>query len=133
MCESINISRSRCNVKPMAAHNDFGIEGEAIAERYLTTKGYFILAKNYRFEKSEIDIIAKQETTIIFVEVKARTGNRYGFPEEAISEKKKEKLMEGAEAYLLENNLQCPIRFDVIAITKSGDSAEMEHIEDAFF
>jgi putative endonuclease len=46
----------------MATHNDFGIEGEAIAERYLTTKGYFILAKNYRFEKSEIDIIAKQET-----------------------------------------------------------------------
>jgi Holliday junction resolvase-like predicted endonuclease len=41
--------------------------------------------------------------------------------------------MEGAEAYLLENNLQCPIRFDVIAITKSGDSMEIEHIEDAFF
>ena len=117
----------------MATHNDFGIEGEAIAERYLTTKGYSILAKNYRFEKSEIDIIAKKENILIFVGVKARTDNRYGFPEEAISDKKKEKLMEGAEAYLLENNLQCPIRFDVIAITKSANSIEIEHIEDAFF
>ncbi len=117
----------------MATHNDFGIEGEAIAERYLTTKGYSILAKNYRFEKSEIDIIAKKENILIFVEVKARTDNRYGFPEEAISDKKKEKLMEGAEAYLLENNLQCPIRFDVIAITKSANSMEIEHIVDAFF
>lgn len=117
----------------MATHNDFGIEGEAIAERYLTTKGYSILAKNYRFEKSEIDIIAKKENILIFVEVKARTDNRYGFPEEAISDKKKEKLMEGAEAYLLENNLQCPISFDVIAITKSANSIEIEHIEDAFF
>jgi putative endonuclease len=117
----------------MATHNDFGIEGEAIAERYLTTKGYSILALNYRFEKSEIDIIAKQKDSIVFVEVKARSTNRFGFPEEAISEKKKEKLMEGAEAYLLENNLQCPIRFDVIAVTKSGDSFVVEHIEDAFF
>jgi putative endonuclease len=117
----------------MATHNDFGIEGEAIAERYLTTKGYSILAKNYRFEKSEIDIIAKKENILIFVEVKARTDNRYGFPEEAISDKKKEKLMEGAEAYLLENNLQCPISFDVIAITKSANSMEIEHIVDAFF
>jgi putative endonuclease len=65
--------------------------------------------------------LPNKKPSIIFVEVKARTGNRYGFPEEAISEKKKEKLMEGAEAYLLENNLQCPIRFDVIAITKSGE------------
>lgn len=117
----------------MATHNDFGTEGEALAEQYLKGKGYSILAKNYRFEKSEIDIIAKQENTIIFVEVKARTGNRYGFPEEAISDKKKEKLMQGAEAYLLENTLQCPIRFDVIAITKSANSIEIEHIEDAFF
>ncbi len=117
----------------MATHNDFGTEGEAIAERYLTTKGYSILRLNYRFEKAEIDIIAKLEDTLVFVEVKARTGNRYGFPEDAISEKKKEKLMEGAEAYLLENSLQCLIRFDVIAITKLGNSFEVEHIEDAFF
>ena len=55
----------------MATHNDFGTEGEALAEQYLKGKEYFILAKNYRFEKSEIDIIAKQENTIIFVEVKA--------------------------------------------------------------
>lgn len=117
----------------MATHNDFGTEGEALAVQYLKGKGYSIVAVNYRFEKSEIDIIAKHNETLVFVEVKARSSNRFGFPEEAISEKKKEKLMEGAEAYLLENNLQCPIRFDVIAITKSGDSVEMEHIEDAFF
>ena len=117
----------------MATHNDFGTEGEALAEQYLKGKCYFILAKNYRLEKSEIDIIAKEENTIVFVEVKARTGNRYGFPEEAISDKKKEKLMEGAEAFLLENSLLCPIRFDVIAITKSANSIEIEHIEDAFF
>lgn len=117
----------------MATHNDFGTEGEALAEQYLKGKGYSILAKNYRFEKSEIDIIAKQKDSIVFVEVKARTGNRYGFPEEAISDKKKEKLIQGAEAYLLENTLQCPIRFDVMAITKLGNSIEIEHIEDAFF
>lgn len=117
----------------MATHNDFGTAGEALAVQYLNGKGYSIVAVNYRFEKSEIDIIAKHNETLVFVEVKARSTNRFGFPEEAISEKKKEKLMEGAEAFLLENNLQCPIRFDVIAITKSGNDVAVEHIEDAFF
>jgi len=117
----------------MARHNEYGIEGEALAKQFLIEKGYIILAANFRLQKSEIDLIAQHERVVVFVEVKARSSNKFGFPEEAVSDLKKEKMMEGAEAFLAEQGLEANIRFDVISITKTDVGFEIHHIEDAFF
>ncbi|HEY0262807.1 MAG TPA: YraN family protein [Chitinophagales bacterium] len=117
----------------MAHHNDFGKRGEEIACRYLQEKEYTILATNFRFGRGEIDVIAKQNETIIFAEVKTRSSDKFGYPEESVTESKKEKLKQTATEFLLQNNLSNEIRFDVIAITIQKDKTDIYHIEDAFF
>lgn len=121
------------NLKIMAYHNDLGKRGEEIACRYLQEKGYAILETNFRFGRGEIDVIAKQQETIVFVEVKTRSSNKYGYPEESVTESKKEKLKETAMEYLIKNDLQNEIRFDVVTITAVRDAIHIRHIEDAFF
>ncbi len=121
------------NLKIMAYHNDLGKRGEEIACRYLQEKGYAILETNFRFGRGEIDVIAKQQETIVFVEVKTRSSNKYGYPEESVTESKKEKLKETAMEYLIKNDLQNEIRFDVVTITAVRDAIHICHIEDAFF
>ena len=78
-------------------------------------------------------MIAKQQETIVFVEVKTRSSNKYGYPEESVTESKKEKLKETAMEYLIKNDLQNEIRFDVVTITAVRDAIHICHIEDAFF
>lgn len=117
----------------MAEHNDLGKWGEALAVAFLQEKKHEILARNYQFNRAEIDIISKIENTLVFTEVKTRSSNFFDVPEMAISEQKKQKLYEGAEQFLLENQLENAIRFDVIAITKVQEKTEIHHIEDAFF
>lgn len=116
----------------MAAHNELGVKGEKIALEFLRKKVYKILAVNYCFEKCEIDIIAREDDTIVFVEVKTRTGSRYGFPEEAVGKAKQDKIAEGAEAFLIENNLHNEIRFDIISIIMQENGHRILHIKDAF-
>lgn len=116
----------------MAQHLKTGEQGEEIARNFLTMQGYEILATNFTYEKSEIDIIAKDDDTIVFVEVKTRSSKRFGLPEEAVTEKKQEKLMEGATNFLEENKILSPIRFDIIAIYLYKGQSEIFHIKDAF-
>jgi putative endonuclease len=116
----------------MAQHLKTGEQGEEIARNFLTMQGYEILATNFTYEKSEIDIIAKDDDTIVFVEVKTRSSKRFGLPEEAVTEKKQEKLMEGATYFLEENKISSPIRFDIIAIYLYKGQSEIFHIKDAF-
>jgi putative endonuclease len=117
----------------MATHNDLGKKGEDIAIEYLLKKGHHIIARNYRHEKAEVDIISSHQATIIFTEVKARSTDRYGYPEEAVNAKKKEKLREAMDHYLTENDIKEESRFDIISIVINKSGTEVHHIEDAFY
>lgn len=91
--------------------------GENKAVNYLTDKGYEILETNYKNKLGEIDIIAKDDTRIVFVEVKARATAKYGYPREAVNEYKQRKIKMVAESYLKSKRLlNSYIRFDVIEI-----------------
>ena len=117
----------------MATHNDLGKKGEEIAAVYLVNKGHKILAQNYRYEKAEVDIISVYSDTIIFTEVKTRSTDRFGYPEESVSTKKKEKLREAMDHYLTENNIKEESRFDIISIVINMEGTQVYHIEDAFY
>lgn len=111
----------------------FGQEGEEIALAHLSNKKYKIVAKNYRYGRSEIDIIAQDGDVIVFVEVKIRETDVYGLPEEAVSTSKMNKLAEGAEGYLLENDIHAECRYDIISIIKNQYKTEIKHFVDAFW
>ena len=116
----------------MATHNQLGHKGEEIATNYLIKNGYQILEKNWRFKKAEIDIIAKKNSTIIAVEVKTRTSNYFGNPQDFVNKKKIKLLVEAMDQYILSKNLDVEVRFDIIAIIENKNQTKIEHLEDAF-
>lgn len=107
----------------------FGKKGEDLASEFLRNKGYTILQRNFRAERGEIDLIATKENFLVFVEVKRRKNNFFGFPEEAVNAQKEEMILNTAQFFLDRNEWEGEIRFDIIAIT--GDK-EIEHFIDAF-
>lgn len=110
-----------------------GTKGETRALRFLQGKGYRIIARNYRCVFGEIDIIATHGETIAFIEVKSRTSDRFGRPEEAVVTRKQKKISQTAQHYLAANNLEDrTARFDVVAIHFSPDGETVELIQDAF-
>ncbi len=116
-------------------HNiKIGQEAEATAVSFLKKKGFKILYKNYRTPVGEIDIIAKEKDTIVFIEVKARTSTYYGLPKEAVTAKKQQQIIKTALWYLKEKQLhnKSKIRFDVIAILLTNNKTKIEHIKEAF-
>ena len=118
----------------MAKHSDLGNEGEIIAGNYLKNKGYEILHYNWRDQKAEVDIIAKLEELIVFVEVKTRSTDFFGLPEETISKKKIRLLGQASEAYCSRYNItDAEFRYDVVSVIKNENKTEIQHIEDAFF
>lgn len=117
----------------MAKHNITGKEGEEIASAYLKAKGYQIIEMNKRFGRAEIDIIAKIGNEYVFVEVKTRTSDYFGFPEEAIDKRKIKLLGKAAEQFTLEKNDDLEIRFDMISLVLGNEKHDIVHIEDAFF
>lgn len=116
----------------MAIHNDLGVLGETLATEFLIKKDYIILDKNWRYLKAEIDIIASKNNTLAIVEVKTRSTNFFGNPEEFISIAKKKLLINAADAYVQQKNLDMDVRFDVIAIVKNNKQTHIEHIKEAF-
>lgn len=117
----------------MADHNILGNKGEKLALSYLKEEGYEILETNWRFKRAEVDIIAKKENWIIITEVKTRTSELYGGIAEAITTKKMKMLCNAAEAYVLQNDLENEIRFDLIFIIQKGNSHSIQHIKEAFY
>ncbi|UFH55710.1 YraN family protein [Spirosoma sp. KNUC1025] len=117
----------------MAQHNETGKHGEEEAVRYLLEKGYEIMARNYRYQHAEIDLIAKKEKLLVFVEVKARTNLSYGNPEEFVSYTKAKLVMKAAEHYVFAHNWLHDLRFDIVAVTLAGNELRIKHIEDAFY
>lgn len=114
----------------MAAHNEFGIEGEDKAANYLIREGYVILDRNWRSGHKELDIVAEKDGILVVLEVKTRTSNKFGNPEEAVTPRKIRNTVLAADAYIRLNRIDLPVRFDIISILSNGDV--INHIEDAF-
>ena len=115
-------------------NTETGAKGEKIASEYLTQLGYSILENNWRFKRCEVDIIAKENNTLVFVEVKTRTNTKFGLPEEAVAKPKQKQLIQAADEYIFQQNHKGEIRFDVIAIQLVKiQNHNILHIKDAFF
>ncbi len=118
----------------MATHNDTGVKGEAIAKRHLEEKGYTILEVNWRCWRAEVDLIASKDSTLIFAEVKTRTGNSYGEPEDFVTYAKQGLMAYAAEEYIYKLEHNDEIRFDIISILfDKFENYTINHIEDAFW
>lgn len=118
----------------MAEHNELGKEGEEIATAFLETNGYEIIERNWRFQKAEIDIIAQKNGVMCAVEVKTRSSTDFGLPQDFVKPKKMQLLVKAINEYVVRNDLDVNIRFDIIAIHKDlSNKLVIEHIEDAFY
>ena len=110
--------------------------GEALVEKYLSERGCRIVEREWRCRFGEIDLIAEQEGTLLFVEVKLRSNLRYGMPRESVTAKKQEKLRSAALLYLSMHGLDAPARFDVAEVYTdahhSARSTRIAYIENAF-
>jgi putative endonuclease len=116
----------------LAEHNELGKIGEQLAIDYLLKNGYKICERNYRYLKAEVDIIAVKENTLIAVEVKTRTSNYFGNPEDFVTKKKIKLLVSAIDFYVTKRNLDINVRFDIIAITFEKTTHKLEHLENAF-
>ena len=116
----------------MATHNELGERGELIAKEYIERLGYKVIASNWRERKFEIDLIAIDKTEIVFVEVKTRSTSFFGNPEDAVTDRKQQHLINGADFYIQENEIDLECRFDVVAIVSTINKLEMKHIKSAF-
>ena len=112
-----------------------GARGEAAAARYLKRRGYAIVARGDRLKSGEIDLVAVDRQTVVFVEVKTRESAEAGHPSEAVDRDKQRRLTRAAVTYLKRHGLlQCPARFDVVAVTwpASQRQPKIEHFPNAF-
>ena len=116
----------------MALHNQLGDEGEKIAVNYLKSRGYIIHHTNWRMSHLEVDIIAEDNGELVFIEVKTRSSDKYGEPEEAVDDQKERDLLRLASVYLENLQLEVPARFDIISIIISVNTSNVTHFEDAF-
>lgn len=112
----------------------FGKEAEVAAEQYLRQRGYRILGRNVRMAYGELDIVAKHEDTIVFIEVKARRTQQFGGASHAVTPQKKQRLIHLAAQYLAHHELaNCPSRFDVMLYQYDAPpGGHLEHVENAF-
>lgn len=117
----------------MAIHNELGKKGEEVSVEFLQQKGYKILERNWRFKKAEVDIIACKNHVLAIIEVKTRSTNYFGDPQDFVNPKKIKLLVEAINEYVITNDLDVEVRFDIIAIIKNQENLEVEHLEDAFF
>jgi len=117
----------------MAEHNELGKLGEEMAVEFLRNDGYEILETNWVFQKAEIDIIAQKQNTLAVVEVKTRSSVDFGLPQDFVKPKKIQLLVKAVNEYVIANDLDVEVRFDIIAISKEDNRFKMEHLTDAFF
>ena len=112
---------------------ELGKKGEEVALRFLKKKGYKIIQQNYVCEMGEMDIIAREKDTLVFVEVKTRTSMAFGPPQLAVNSTKQMQLSKVALYFLKEKRLEdIKARFDVVAILLRPKGEEIELIKDAF-
>ena len=113
---------------------DVGILGEKLAKDFLKKRGYRIIETNYRCREGEIDIVAKHKDALAFIEVRTKTSQEFGSPEESITPAKRERLRATAADYQqTHNNLPSLWRIDVVAVElkQNGKLSRIELIENA--
>ncbi len=119
---------------PTQHQADLGRQGEELACRELRRRGYAILARGYRTRHGEIDIVAKDDGVLVFVEVKARSDQRFGGPLAAVTRLKQRKLTRMALDYLSRSRtVGVPCRFDIVAVDLGEGPPRVEVVTDAFF
>jgi len=117
----------------MAQHNLTGNTGEALAVKYLMERGYKILQQNWRHSHWEVDIIAEKDSILHFIEVKTRRTKKYGYPEEAVNNKKIQNLINAAEEYLYQQPQWKRVQFNILSITiLKEEPVEYFLIEDVY-
>ena len=117
----------------MVTQREIGELAEKHARNYLMTQGYEIKESNWYFGHLELDIIALDGDELVIVEVKSRNGLRYEHPSEAVTNAKMKRIVEAADAYIIENDLDYETRFDVVTVIFFGQDFELEHFKDAFY
>ncbi|AYA38202.1 YraN family protein [Hymenobacter oligotrophus] len=110
-----------------------GATGEQAAANYYLERGYAVVARNYRYRRSEVDLIVQDGTRrLVFVEVKVRTDLRYGYPETFVTPAQQQRIRRAAEQFIISHNWQADIRFDIVALTPNSAGFRVEAFEDAF-
>ncbi|WP_298532518.1 YraN family protein [uncultured Algibacter sp.] len=117
----------------MAQHNELGKKGEQLAVDFLLKNNYIIIEQNYRFDKAEVDIIAKKDEILAIIEVKTRSTADFGNPQDFVKPKQIKNLVKAVDKYITENNLDVEVRFDIVAIVKEGNDFNIEHLKNAFY
>lgn len=117
----------------MAEHNDFGNLAEDLAVEYLEKKNYRIIARNFRYQKAEIDIVAEFDDLIVVTEVKARSYNTLIEPQEAVTKKKIKSIVMCTDFFMQDKTIDKEVRFDIITVLPDEKGVlQLTHIEDAF-
>lgn len=116
----------------MAPHLTTGQTGEDLAAQFLEQQGFKIICRNWRYGRAEVDIIAMDGAVLVLAEVKTRSSDHFGRPEEFVSAKKQRLLAEAASRYMELNGHDWEIRFDVVSVLLRPE-AEITHFRDAFF
>ncbi|MBO0358265.1 YraN family protein [Hymenobacter sp. BT186] len=118
---------------PSKAH-ELGHAGEAAAAAFMVALGFEVLHTSYRHKRAEVDLVVQRgQELLVFVEVKARSSNQFGYPETFVTERKKQLFRLAAEQLQEQLNWTGDIRFDILAVTPSADGLRIEHFEDAFY
>ena len=112
---------------------DFGKLAERYALNYLLQKGYFLLAKNYRYNDAEVDLLMQENKQLVCVEVKARNTAFFGEPESFINTKKIKNLVQATGFFIKENQLDLEVSFDIIALIKFNNIWHIKHLKNAFY
>ena len=127
------IARASAWIAELRAQIPLGRRGERAAEKYLRRSGYRIVARNFRAAGAEIDIVAMEGETLVFVEVKTRRSRDAGAPEEAVDERKQKQVRRAAEIFATRYRADdVTMRFDIVAIDASGERLEIELLRNAF-
>lgn len=114
-------------------HIELGKKGESIAKEFLEKKGMIFYAMNWRYDRYEVDLIMRSGDYLVFVEVKTRSSEEFGSPEEAVRYDKRRNLIKAAHLFLVTSDLDLEPRFDIIAvIEKKNAPSKVIHFEEAF-
>ncbi len=125
--------RLQARARMTQARIDLGKRGEDLACQELERRGYVIVARRFRVRSGELDIVARDGATLVFVEVKARTGQVFGTAAEAVTPLKQMRMTRLADEYLMKHHIhECPCRFDVVSIHFDAGAADIEVIQNAF-
>ncbi|MBQ8702423.1 MAG: YraN family protein [Prevotella sp.] len=117
----------------MAQHNELGQWGEDLAAEHLCTKGYVIVERDWHSGRRDLDIIAIDSDTLVFVEVKTRRNNMFADPAAAVDYRKIQNLRQAANHFIKSRGINNPVRFDIVTVTGTpGGTPDIDHIVDAF-